>query len=116
VLDIFRKDERRGTRVNIESVGIVGGGAWGTALAQTIRQAGREVVLWAREGDVVASINERHVNETFLPGVRLDAGVRATSKLARRRRAMLCCWSRPHNMCAPWPGTCGRPCARRNPL
>jgi len=68
--------------VNIDSVGIVGGGAWGTALAQAMRQAGREVVLWAREGDVVASINERHVNETFLPGVTLDAGVRATSKLA----------------------------------
>ena len=68
--------------MNIDSVGIVGGGAWGTALAQTIRQAGRDVMLWAREADVVASINERHVNETFLPGVTLDAGVRATSKLA----------------------------------
>jgi glycerol-3-phosphate dehydrogenase (NAD(P)+) len=68
--------------VNIDSVGIVGGGAWGTALAQVMRRGGREVVVWAREGEVVASINARHVNETFLPGVTLDKGVRATSNLA----------------------------------
>ncbi len=68
--------------MNIDSVGIVGGGAWGTALAQAMRHAGRDVVLWAREREVVASINERHVNEAFLPGVTLDTGVRATSKLA----------------------------------
>ena len=60
--------------MNIDSVGIIGGGAWGTALAQTMRRAGRDVMLWAREADVVGSINERHVNETFLPGVTLDAG------------------------------------------
>jgi glycerol-3-phosphate dehydrogenase (NAD(P)+) len=67
--------------VNIDSVGIIGGGAWGTALAQAMRRAGRDVVLWAREADVVGSINERHVNETFLPGVTLDADIRATGKL-----------------------------------
>ena len=68
--------------MDIDSVGIVGGGAWGTALAQAMRHAGRDVVLWAREADVVGSINERHVNETFLPGVTLDADIRATGKLA----------------------------------
>ena len=68
--------------MNIDSVGIVGGGAWGTALAQVMRHAGREVVLWARESEVVASINARHINEAFLPGITLDKGVRATSKLA----------------------------------
>ncbi len=68
--------------MKIDSVGIVGGGAWGTALAQALRRAGREVLLWAREADVVAGINERHVNEAFLPGVTLDAGIRATHKLA----------------------------------
>ena len=65
--------------MNIDSVGIVGGGAWGTALAQVMRHAGREVVLWARESEVVASINARHINEAFLPGITLDKGVRATS-------------------------------------
>jgi len=68
--------------LKIDSVGIVGGGAWGTALAQAMRRAGREVLLWAREADVVAGINERHVNDAFLPGVTLDAGVRATHGLA----------------------------------
>lgn len=68
--------------MKIDSVGIVGGGAWGTALAQAMRRAGRDVVLWAREAEVVASINERHVNETFLPSVALDPAVRATGKLA----------------------------------
>jgi glycerol-3-phosphate dehydrogenase (NAD(P)+) len=67
--------------VNIDSVGIIGGGAWGTALAQAMRRAGRDVVLWAREPEVVAAINSRHVNDTFLPGVPLDNGVRATASL-----------------------------------
>ena len=67
--------------MNIDSVGIIGGGAWGTALAQAMRRAGRDVVLWAREPEVVAAINARHVNEAFLPGIALDKGIRATSKL-----------------------------------
>ena len=66
--------------MKIDSVGIIGGGAWGTALAQAMRHAGREVVLWAREADVVDAINARHVNETFLPGVPLDAAIRATGE------------------------------------
>jgi glycerol-3-phosphate dehydrogenase (NAD(P)+) len=69
--------------VKIDTVGIIGGGAWGTALAQTMRRAGRDVVLWAREPDVVASINARHVNEAFLPGVSLDSSISATDNLAR---------------------------------
>ncbi len=68
--------------MRIDSVGIVGGGAWGTALAQSLCRAGREVLLWARESEVVASINTRHANDAFLPGATLDAGVRATSTLA----------------------------------
>jgi len=68
--------------LRIDSVGIVGGGAWGTALAQALRRAGREVVLWAREADVVADINTRHVNDAFLPGATLDPAIRATSALA----------------------------------
>ena len=41
----------------IDSVGVIGGGAWGTALAQTLRLAGRSVVLWAREPETVEEIN-----------------------------------------------------------
>jgi glycerol-3-phosphate dehydrogenase (NAD(P)+) len=68
--------------LKIDSVGIVGGGAWGTALAQAMRRAGREVLLWAREPEVVTGINAQHVNDTFLPGVALDPEVRATGTLA----------------------------------
>jgi glycerol-3-phosphate dehydrogenase (NAD(P)+) len=68
--------------VTFNSVGIVGGGAWGTALAQTVRLAGRDTLLWAREADVVADINTAHLNTAFLPGVPLHAGVKATGDLA----------------------------------
>ncbi len=68
--------------MKIDSVGIIGGGAWGTALAQTLHRAGREVLIWAREPEVVASINDRHVNDAFLPGIKLDQNVRATWTLA----------------------------------
>jgi glycerol-3-phosphate dehydrogenase (NAD(P)+) len=65
--------------VTFDSVGIIGGGAWGTALAQTARLAGRQVLLWALEADVVAEINASHANTPFLPGVPLDPGLRATA-------------------------------------
>lgn len=68
--------------MTFNSVGIIGGGAWGTALAQTARLAGRDTLLWALEADVVAEINTRHANTPFLPGVPLDAGLRATGTLA----------------------------------
>src|SRR5687767_5510182 len=60
---------------------VVGGGAWGTALAATARRAGREVSLWAHEEEVVDSVNARHENPLFLPGVRLDPAIRATGDL-----------------------------------
>lgn len=66
----------------IARVGIVGAGAWGTALATVARRAGREVLIWAFETEVVADINARHVNEHFLPGIALDDGIRATGALA----------------------------------
>lgn len=65
-----------------QKIGIVGGGAWGTGLAQAVRQAGRDVRLWAREFETVAAINETHQNPGFLPGIALDPAIRATSNLA----------------------------------
>jgi glycerol-3-phosphate dehydrogenase (NAD(P)+) len=62
--------------------GVIGGGAWGTALAQVCARAGLETTLWAREAEVVASVNAAHENSLFLPGVALDAGIRATGDLA----------------------------------
>ena len=68
--------------VKIDSVGIIGGGAWGTALAQTLCRAGRDVLVWAREPDVVEEFNAKHTNSAFLPGVSLDPTIRATGTLA----------------------------------
>ena len=62
-------------------IGVIGGGAWGTALAQVAARGGREVMLWAREPEVVASINERHVNSVFLSAVPLPETIRATGDL-----------------------------------
>lgn len=68
--------------MKIERIGIIGGGAWGTALAETLTQSGREVLLWAHEPDTVSDINERHVNRTYLPGISLSANLKATADLA----------------------------------
>jgi glycerol-3-phosphate dehydrogenase (NAD(P)+) len=66
----------------MQRFGIVGGGAWGTALALVLCGAGRDVLLWAREGEAVAAINRDHANPLFLPGVALDPGLVATGDLA----------------------------------
>jgi glycerol-3-phosphate dehydrogenase (NAD(P)+) len=63
-------------------IGVIGGGAFGTAMACVVRRSAHEVVLWAREPEVVADINARGENPHFLPGVRLPEGIRATSDLA----------------------------------
>lgn len=73
--------------MKFETISIVGGGAWGTALAQSVTQGGRPALLWAREADVVADINERHVNRVFLPGVDLDSALKATGDLKDIARA-----------------------------
>ena len=67
--------------VTFDSVGVIGGEAWGTALAQTLRLAGRQVRLWVREAEVAAEINGSHANSAFLPGVALDPGLAAATEL-----------------------------------
>lgn len=62
----------------MRTAGVLGGGAWGTALAQVCARAGLGVTLWAREAEVVGEINGAHRNTLFLPGVELDAGISAT--------------------------------------
>ncbi len=63
------------------TIGVIGGGAWGTALAQ-VMAASEDVILWAREASVVAAINQKHENTEFLPGIGLGAGISATTDLA----------------------------------
>ena len=69
--------------------GVIGAGAWGTAIAQVMASDGRSVALWAREPDVVAAINDRHENSAFLPGIALSPGIRATADLAEVGAAAL---------------------------
>jgi glycerol-3-phosphate dehydrogenase (NAD(P)+) len=63
------------------TIGILGGGAWGTALAQVQAVAGRDAVLWAREPAVVNAVNNNGENTPFLPGIDLHRNVRATGDL-----------------------------------
>ena len=69
-------------------VGIIGGGAFGTAMACVVRRSGHEVLLWAREPEVVAAINERGLNEVFLPSMPVVPGIRATNDVATAVRGM----------------------------
>lgn len=67
----------------IGSVGVIGGGAWGTALAEVACMAGSKTLLWARDPSVVDEINTRHTNTAYLPNLTLNTGLAATSDLAR---------------------------------
>jgi glycerol-3-phosphate dehydrogenase (NAD(P)+) len=66
----------------VNRLAVIGGGAWGSALASVAARAGAGVVLWARDPNVVAAINQRHENPLFLPGIALDPRVVATSDAA----------------------------------
>ena len=63
-------------------IGVIGGGAWGTALAQVAARDGSPARLWARESAVVDAINQTHENTPFLPGVLLSPLIAATGDLA----------------------------------
>lgn len=63
-------------------VAILGAGAWGTALGLTMRRAGHETCLWARQAALAKAINDTRENARYLPGIRLDAGLAATTDLS----------------------------------
>ena len=63
-------------------LGVVGAGAWGTALAQMLASDGRDVLIWALEPELVAEINTAHTNSLYLPSARLAPTIRATGDLA----------------------------------
>ena len=66
----------------MNNVFVIGGGAWGTALAAATRRAGRDVVLYARETEVVNAINAGAPNPIYLPDVQLPDGLGAVSTIA----------------------------------
>jgi glycerol-3-phosphate dehydrogenase (NAD(P)+) len=65
----------------VAKIGVIGGGAFGTAMACVMRRSGHEIALWAREPEVVAAINRDSLNPLFLRGMRLPAGIAATSDM-----------------------------------
>jgi glycerol-3-phosphate dehydrogenase (NAD(P)+) len=72
--------------MNIQHISVLGGGAWGTALAQTCSRAGRSVMLWEHEPGNAAQLETKRESK-FLPGVRLDDGIKTTRDLAEAAKA-----------------------------
>ncbi|MCL4147887.1 UNVERIFIED_CONTAM: hypothetical protein GTU68_010120 [Idotea baltica] len=66
----------------VKKIGVVGGGAWGTALGVAALNAGAETTLWARDAGLVDSINTDHENPAYLPNVKLPKALRASTALA----------------------------------
>ena len=66
-----------------KTVGVIGAGAWGTALANALANGGNPVELWAREGEVADDINLNHKNTRYLPEFTLSAGLTATTDIKK---------------------------------
>ncbi|MDP9056849.1 MAG: NAD(P)-dependent glycerol-3-phosphate dehydrogenase [Pseudomonadota bacterium] len=66
----------------VTPIGVIGAGAWGTALAAMLASDGSPVMLWAREAELVEEINVRATNTPFLPGITLAPSITATSAIA----------------------------------
>lgn len=66
---------------DVSHIGVVGGGAWGTALACLARRAGRQVTLWSRDPSISASIARDRANAIYLPGIALESGIAAAADL-----------------------------------
>jgi glycerol-3-phosphate dehydrogenase (NAD(P)+) len=64
------------------TIAVIGGGAWGTALACHAARHDHSVRLWAREPSVVEAVEQKHENSTFLPRVPLPAALRASTNIA----------------------------------
>ena len=64
-------------------IGVIGGGAFGTALACVVRRKGHDTTVWVREPEVVEAINREALNPVYLKGVPLAPGIVATGDLAR---------------------------------
>lgn len=64
-----------------KTIGVIGAGAWGTALAQVYATAGKQVTLWTRNDDVLWSVDFGRINDAYLPGVRLHDNIKITSDI-----------------------------------
>jgi glycerol-3-phosphate dehydrogenase (NAD(P)+) len=69
------------TRNSSERIAVIGGGSWGTALANRLAVNGHDVRLWAYEAELVREINEAHTNSLFLPGIQLHPSLTCSGSL-----------------------------------
>lgn len=67
----------------MDKIGIVGAGAWGTALAIALRRAGRKPIIWAFEPDTAHAITIGHRNDAYLPGIDIPEDIEATTEFAK---------------------------------
>ncbi len=66
----------------VPTVGVIGAGAWGTAIAVVLARGGMPVDLWAHEPEVAAGINDARQNEKYLPAIAVPPEVRASAELS----------------------------------
>lgn len=66
---------------HFKTFGVIGAGAWGTAIAQMLAREGQSVLLWAHEPEVADAINTARENTVFLKGIALKPQIRATNRL-----------------------------------
>lgn len=65
-----------------ENIGVIGAGAWGTALGMVAARKGHQVWMWAREAEVLRDIGTNHENGMYLPGIQLPSTLHAMADLA----------------------------------
>lgn len=64
-----------------ERIAVIGGGSWGTALADRLAANGNDTLIWAYEPELVAEINSSHTNSAYLPGINLHPTLACTGSL-----------------------------------
>ena len=74
----------------VHRVAVVGAGAWGSALGSLCSRSGHEVMLWGRDRAVIEGINARHENPRYLPGLKLDPALRATTEMTELASCEIC--------------------------
>jgi glycerol-3-phosphate dehydrogenase (NAD(P)+) len=86
---------------------VIGAGAWGTAIADRLARNGHRTLLWARERDVVESINTRHENVRFLGGIPLGASLQATADMGEALcEAQVVVYAAPSHVLRPVVAAC----------
>jgi glycerol-3-phosphate dehydrogenase (NAD(P)+) len=70
----------------VATIGVIGSGSWGTALAKLLAESGHDVTMWAFEPEVRRAITDLHENTVYLPGIKLPATLQTTNELAEAVR------------------------------